>query len=368
MKVLEVVDLSPKKFGSFEKYCLGFGVYLRDKGHEHTACFNGDSCKVLKDELQKVGGAFENLYFHNLGVVSTFLLVKYIYKHKIDVVHFHFYPIYSVFSFVSKFLPYKVFYSYRISGEFSDNNFWVMFFKKLRSKILGAGIDGVFCVSAFAREKFINNYRASRDESHVVHNGLNWDYFPEIKAGVRDDDRKDFRVICVASLIQDKGIIDVIKAVEEVKDNIPSIHLSIVGKGEDRSSFEAYVQSAGLENHVSFLGSRDDVPHLLGESDVAVVPSRWGEAFGFTVIEAMAAGLPVVASAVGGIPEIIHHEKTGLLVQKAAPDEIADELFRLYEDTEFRSVLGSQAQEKVKDYFNVNRVYGEQLAYYIKEN
>lgn len=364
MRVMEIIHLEPNKFGSFEKYSLGFGVYLRDKGHEHIACYRGNACSALQDEMDRVGGTIYDQYFDNLGVINSIVLLRFIRKHKIDVVHFHFYPIYSFFSFISKFIPCKVFFSYRISGEFSSNTIWVTMLKKIRSKLSGLGINGVFCVSDFARRKFINNFHADPKKALVVHNGLNWNYFPDIERSADSAEIKQFRIICVAALIKDKGITDLLEAVLKIKDKVPGMYLNIVGSGADRVEFETFVHASGLESFVSFLGSRDDVPALLGESDVAVIPSRWGEAFGFTVIEAMAAKLPVIATTVGGIPEIIDHEKTGLLVQKAEPDEIADALLRLYRDESFRSSLGYHASMRVKDYFNVNRVYDQQLGYY----
>ena len=194
---------------------------------------------------------------------------------------------------------------------------------------------------------------------------MNWDYFKPEKEAVSDAATNKFRVICVAALKKQKGVIDVIKAVQSVINKIPFIQLTIVGLGGDRTELELFVRTEGLEKNVCFLGLRDDVPSLLNASDVAVVPSRWGEAFGFTVIEAMAAGLPVIATSVGGIPEIIDHEKTGLLVHKAEPDEISDALIRLYNDEELRFSIGKQACQRVKDYFNVKRVYEENLDFYM---
>ncbi|MCK4711171.1 MAG: glycosyltransferase family 4 protein, partial [Gammaproteobacteria bacterium] len=283
--------MNPNKFGSFEKYCLGNGAYLRHAGHQHFACFKGDACQVLQAELDNSGSIFLNKYFNNLGIISTLKLIKYLRRHDVDVVHFHFYPIFSFFTLVSRLLPCKVYFSYRISGDFSRNGFVVRLLKKIRSKVLGIGIDGVFCVSGFARDKFIHNYLADPEIAKVVHNGLNWNFFKLGKKDHGTDEENGLQIICVAALIKDKGIIDVIDAVRLVCEKIPAWQLTVVGDGEDRQELESLVKSSRLESNVSFLGSRDDVPELLNRSDVAVAPSRWGEAFGFTVIEAMAAGL-----------------------------------------------------------------------------
>ena len=125
MKILEVVDLDPNKFGSFEKYCLGFGVYLRSMGHQHYAIFKGEPCSTLQEELNRVGGSFSSQYFNRLGVIDAFLLIRYILKNNINVVHLHFYPVYSVFSFASvlgisfaspQYLPSRFALSASVSG------------------------------------------------------------------------------------------------------------------------------------------------------------------------------------------------------------------------------------------------------------
>ena len=80
MKVLEIVDLNPIKFGGFEKYSVGFSRYLRRLGHEHVVFFNGAPCSVFEDELLKFGATYFNRGFNLLGVKDTIFLVKFILK------------------------------------------------------------------------------------------------------------------------------------------------------------------------------------------------------------------------------------------------------------------------------------------------
>jgi len=212
--------------------------------------------------------------------------------------------------------------------------------------------------------QFIKSFQANSDNVFVVHNGLNWNYFHVPQHTMDEVVDGGLRVICVASLIREKGIDDLLVAILKLKDSIPFLHLTLVGSGNEWHLFDEFVKNKNMGKYVTFLGLRNDVPTLLNNSDVAVIPSRWAEAFGFTVIEAMAVGLPVIATAVGGIPEIVKHEKTGLLVQKERPDEIAEALLRLYRDKTLRVSLGLNARLSVKSYFNVQRVFEQQLNYY----
>src|SRR5206468_11016146 len=96
----------------------------------------------------------------------------------------------------------------------------------------------------------------------------------------------------------------------------------VVGDGEERKRLEEQATRLGLRQAVVFLGARDDVPRLLAAADVYVHPSLF-EALPTSLLEAMATGLPVVATRVGGVPEIVAHGRTGLLVEAGRPDELA---------------------------------------------
>jgi glycosyltransferase involved in cell wall biosynthesis len=108
-----------------------------------------------------------------------------------------------------------------------------------------------------------------------------------------------------------------------------------------------------------FLGRRDDVAALLSSTTVAVVPSVWAEAFGLTVVEAMAAGRPLVASRIGGIPELVEHERTGLLVEPGHPDELAGAIQRLLDDPGLAADMGARAKAVAREQYSVERTVAE---------
>jgi glycosyltransferase involved in cell wall biosynthesis len=129
----------------------------------------------------------------------------------------------------------------------------------------------------------------------------------------------------------------------------------IVGDGPERAAVEAEVGAHGLEGRVELLGDRRDVPRLLADSDVFVLSSR-SEGAPLSVLEAMAAGLPVVASAVGGVPEQVADGATGLLVPPGDPAALASALERLLADPELRRRLGTAGRERVRERFDLAAV------------
>jgi glycosyltransferase involved in cell wall biosynthesis len=156
----------------------------------------------------------------------------------------------------------------------------------------------------------------------------------------------------VARLEPEKGHPTLLEAWPAVIAAVPKAHLLIVGEGSQREALEAQVRALGIGRSVTFTGRRDDVPAVTAALDVAVLPS-YREAQGLSILEAMALSRPVVASAVGGIPEMIEHGRTGLLVPPREPAALAAAIVRLLTDHPYADTLAKAAQNLVHDRFCV---------------
>jgi len=156
----------------------------------------------------------------------------------------------------------------------------------------------------------------------------------------------------VARLEPEKGHPTLIEAWPAVLAAVPKAHLLIVGEGSQREPLEAQAHRLGIDTSVTFTGRRDDVPAVTAALDVAVLPS-YREAQGLSILEAMALSRPVVASAVGGIPEMIDSGRTGLLVPPRDPAALAAAIIRLLQDHPYADTLAKAAQNLVHDRFCV---------------
>jgi glycosyltransferase involved in cell wall biosynthesis len=158
----------------------------------------------------------------------------------------------------------------------------------------------------------------------------------------------------VARLEVEKGHPTLLEAWPRVLASVPNAHLLVVGEGSRREALEAQARSLGLlgseRPSVTFTGRRDDVPAVTAALDVAVLPS-YREAQGLSILEAMALARPVVASAVGGIPEMIEHGRTGLLVPPKDPDFLAHAIVRLLDDHPYADTLGKAGRDLVEERF-----------------
>jgi glycosyltransferase involved in cell wall biosynthesis len=154
----------------------------------------------------------------------------------------------------------------------------------------------------------------------------------------------------VARLEPEKGHPTLLEAWPLVLRAVPDAYLLIVGEGSRRQALEAQARDLHVAHRVVFTGRRDDVPAVTAALDVAVLPS-YREAQGLSILEAMALSRPVVASNVGGIPEMITDGVTGLLVPPHDADALAAGIIRLLLDHPFADMLGRAGHDMVHDRF-----------------
>ena len=157
----------------------------------------------------------------------------------------------------------------------------------------------------------------------------------------------------VARLEPEKGHPTLLEAWPAVLRAVPDVYLLIVGEGSRREALEAMTRELRIAHRVVFTGRRDDVPAVTRALDVAVLPS-YREAQGLSILEAMALSRPVVASNVGGIPEMITDGVTGLLVPPHDPDALSSAIVRLLRDHPFADTLGRAGHDLVHDRFCID--------------
>ena len=149
-----------------------------------------------------------------------------------------------------------------------------------------------------------------------------------------------------------KGHRVLVEALDYLKDEFPHLHVVIVGSGGQQEALLAQADSLGLRDRIHLVGHRDDIERCLAGMDCFVFPSL-NEGMGRALIEAMAAGLPVVASRVGGIPAIVRHEENGLLVAAGDSRALSDALRRILSDPQSADRLGRNASRTIGQEFGV---------------
>jgi glycosyltransferase involved in cell wall biosynthesis len=159
-------------------------------------------------------------------------------------------------------------------------------------------------------------------------------------------------------LVSIKGIIYLIRALAVLQAEFPELRLEIAGTGSERPIIESEAETLGLKDRVAFLGWQADLAPVLARWDIFVQPSL-EEGFGIAALEAMAAGLPVVATAVGGISELVKAGQTGWLVPPGDPEALAERLRALLLDVEQRRRMGEAGRKRAMENFSVERMVAE---------
>jgi glycosyltransferase involved in cell wall biosynthesis len=190
----------------------------------------------------------------------------------------------------------------------------------------------------------------------VVPNGRDLDAYRDGSAdGLRDEfDVPEHAPVVgtVGRLVERKGQFDLLRAWALVRESHPDAHLVVVGYGPEREALEALASELGVTASVRFTGARDDIPAVLDLLDVFAFPSHW-EGHPGALLEAMAAGLPIVASDISGNDELVVDHETGLLVPPRDPPALARGINTLLSDDERARTLGEAARTEAYDRFTL---------------
>jgi glycosyltransferase involved in cell wall biosynthesis len=159
----------------------------------------------------------------------------------------------------------------------------------------------------------------------------------------------------VGQVIERKGIRDIVECIPRVLEAVPSATFLFVGEGRLTDFLRSRVRELGVERNVVYAGFRENVAEVMKAIDLLVLPSIV-EGFGYVLVEAMAAGKPVVATHVSSIPEIVEHGRTGLLVDVHNPTQLAAAIVELLGDEVRRNSMGRAGRERVAERFTLDRM------------
>jgi glycosyltransferase involved in cell wall biosynthesis len=237
----------------------------------------------------------------------------------------------------------------------------------LQERLLATGVGRYIAVSQDVAKRLTETFRWPPQKIEVIHNAVQPERFrrpadPELRRQLTGG-REGPLLLTAARLDPQKGLDVLLKAAVRV----PAARFVLAGEGPERMRLQSQASELGISDRVLFLGYRTDIPELLAVSDVFVLPSLY-EGSSLALLEAMAAGKPVVSSAIGGTDEIIVHAKSGLLVPPANVEALAGALRQVLSDPLLRVKLGTAARFRVNRHFSasvmakrVTRVYEDLL-------
>jgi glycosyltransferase involved in cell wall biosynthesis len=236
-----------------------------------------------------------------------------------------------------------------------------------QQQLVGAAVHRYIAVSQAVAQQLRQTFRVPAQKIQVIHNSIPWASFDNpcsaaLRATLSAETQRPV-VLTVARLDKQKGHTYLLEALGQVPEAI----LALAGDGPERTALTTLAQRLNLSERVIFLGHRNDIGDLLACCTLFVLPSIY-EGLPLSVLEAMAAGKPVVATAVGGTPEALVHMETGLLVPPADPKALADAIRQILSDPERACRMGAAGRARVRREFSadsmaqrVMQVYTERL-------
>lgn len=213
----------------------------------------------------------------------------------------------------------------------------------------------IIAVSEAVKSFYVTTQKLAADRIEVIHNGIDLAAFQQavpVSTEVLGAKPSEKIVCCVGSLKEKKGHAVLLRAWPDVISRRSDARLVLVGDGPLRDELHEAANHSGVRETIRFLGNRADVPAILRASNVFVLPSLW-EGFGIAVVEAMAAGVPVVASRVDGVCEIIRDGQDGVLVTPYDSEKLAQAIVELLNDGERAKNLVASAGKRAEE-FSIN--------------
>ncbi len=343
MNILQI--LPELNVGGVETGTLDLAKHLVKLGHKAVVVSNGG--KLVK-ELESFGVIHYQLPVHKKSIFTFFRIIprlaEIIKKEDIDIVHAR-----------SRMPAWIAFFAARKTNRLFITTCHGYYKKHPFSYVMGWA-KMVICPSNVIARHMIDDFSVPQERIRLIPRSVDLEKFRFLNP---DKKRKeDFNIGIIGRITPLKGHLHFIKAMAKLARSVPRLKIWIVGeapasKEAYKEQIEVLIRRLGLWYCTQFLGTQRDIPGILANLDLLVLSTLTQEAFGRVVIEAQACGVPVIATKVGGVVDIIEDGKTGLLVPPADPSGIAEAALRIFKDKEFSRKLSVAAYEKVKLKYNV---------------
>jgi glycosyltransferase involved in cell wall biosynthesis len=364
MRVVMLSTSFPPEIGGIQAHVTNLAQSLTAQGHQVRIV------TVRRNRSERVRDTFQGLNVTRVPqlnlpktlttqylALSTALLIALRARGQADVVHYHtFWPDAFTAFVVNKFVPtiYTVHESrFLIMAEQAES--------QRRLKLALKPFQGIIAPSTELLE-VARQLGVSSDRSVFIPNAVDSNKFSTdvARGSVRacyDIPADQLLILCPRRLVPKNGIEFLIESLHLIRHQLDKISVLIVGEGSEREKLEARVRELGLQKSVIFCGSQsnDELPAFYADADIVAIPSLM-EATSIAGLEAMACARAVVATRVGGLPEIIEDGVTGLLVPPQDPKALAVAITRLLETPELRKQLGMAARARVEREFTWDQV------------
>ena len=360
--VLSVLDLAPRKLGSMEEYEIALTRELRQRGDKHVVVFGEPIADFVRTKLEEEGATVE-------GVDTTLSrefharLRQLLSRYHPDVIHLHFCNLYSWLPILAWLARPKVLVAtdhIRLPIPVSKTKalkLWL--WDRIVMAVCGLRL---YAVSNHIRRLAVGPYYMAEKRAGVLYNGINLRRFVALSDAEELQLRRELSlppkqpvVVCAAYFIPEKGINHLLDAAKIVLASRPDVGFIMIGDGPESERLNEQARQLRIDGNVVFTGLRSDVHRLMALADVVAVPSVWQEPAALVLMEGMASCAPVVATRVGGTPELIADGVTGKVVDPGSAEQLASALLYYLNSPEERERAGRAGRQRVEKMCSMDR-------------
>ncbi len=324
----------------------------------------------------------ENIYFHEVEMSTyplfehsmydlslTSKMLEVIEYEELDLMHVHYAIPHAVSAYLAKQVRKKAGKKIKFITTLHGTDITLMGLEPSFMPLVKFSIeesDGVTAVSRFLKEKTLTNFNIQKD-IEVIYNFIDIEKYTP-------GNGKPFRkrlascgekvIIHTSNFRVVKRVTDTIRVLAKVKKEIPT-KLVLIGDGPDRSECERLARELDLQKDVVFLGKQDAIEEILPSADLFLMPSQ-SESFGLSALEAMACGVPVISSSVGGLPELVIHNETGYIAEIGDIDRMAKYTIDLLTNEKKYKTFSKNSRERAVKHFDKNLIVPQYIEYYEK--
>jgi len=367
MKVLQIIP--QLEVGGVETGTLDVAQGLIQRGHQALVISSGGA---LVPRLEQLGARHDRLPVHRKHPVRIWAMAREVARivaqEQVDVIHAR--------SRVPAIIGYLAWRRVARHASWSDGRDRLPafvttchgFYRPHWFSVPATWGRAVIAASEAMARHLIDQFHVTPEQLRLIPRGVDLAQYP-FRDITQDPRRSTWTIGVIGRLTPIKGHPPLFKAMAAVVKLVPKVLLLVIGdappeKGPYERELHQLVRHLGLEKVVGFVGRRQDIPQLLATMDLLVMPSTYQEGFGRVLIEAGACGVPVVASRVGGVADVVEDQRTGLLVPPGDPASLSQAIVRLLRDRTVAARLAKTFRRRIERAFNVTQMVERTLAVY----
>lgn len=351
MRILQFIETGGP--GGAETVFSQLSSGLSSRGH-HVACITGNGNwlpaeierRGLQLELRNYGGSFDTQLLRQIRAR--------IRRDRIDVVHAHLFSAAAYAALAAKLsgVPCIVTLHGQVDVKHGSRT------TRIKAAIIRRCARYVVAVSAALRDDLQDALRIPIDRFRVIYNGLERETGSNKFPDRQPHNSAGFRLVALGNIRPSKGYVDLLNALAILARSSPDFHLDILGQPDSNGLYESLLrqsQTLGLQERITFHGFVSNPAPFLNSADCFVLPSST-EGFSLATVEAMLAGVPVVATRSGGPQEIVREEETGILVEPRNPEQLAAAILRVMNDSAMARRFAQAAYNDANEKFSIGRM------------